>query len=163
MNEAGVRFGVPCQNVVVERTSCRGHAFAVGSEMSGGVRNITFRDCTVAEADALAHIKTSKQRGGYVRDVTYQRITGWCGEAINVGTTYQKDGNATLPLPVLAGFRFEDLSVVAGKAGAFDCSDSIPCGDIALTNVKVITALGWTCDSGVHNYTANNVSPSFCK
>ena len=37
LNEAGIRFGVPCRNVLVERTSCAGHALAVGSEGSGGM------------------------------------------------------------------------------------------------------------------------------
>ncbi len=163
MNEAGIRFGVPCTNIVVERTSCHGHAFAIGSEMSGGISNVTFRDNTVTQADTLAHIKTSKQRGGYVKDILYQRITGWCAEAINVGTTYQKSGNATFPAPVLSNFVFEDLKVFSGKAGSFDCSDSIPCSDIVLRRVHVTSALGWTCDSGMSNATSSDVHPSFCK
>lgn len=39
-----------------------GHAFSVGSETSGGVVNVTFRDCTASETQAVAHIVIKKKK-----------------------------------------------------------------------------------------------------
>ncbi|KAH8092128.1 glycosyl hydrolase [Aureococcus anophagefferens] len=50
--------------------------FAVGSEMSGGVRNVTFRDSVLGAGPQSRGIdvKTSVGRGGYIIDVTFENI-----------------------------------------------------------------------------------------
>lgn len=47
------RRGEPCQNVIVKNnTVLHGHGgFVVGSEMSGGVKNIYVEDCTFLGTD----------------------------------------------------------------------------------------------------------------
>src|SRR3982751_3140668 len=61
----------PTKNVRI--TDCdfiRGHGISIGSEMSGGVSGVLVQDC---KAGALLHgmqIKGTKDRGGYVRNVT---------------------------------------------------------------------------------------------
>ncbi len=64
----GLNLAIPTENVLVRNITCppggRG-GFAVGSEMSGGIRNVTFRD-SVLHGERGIHIKTSPIRGGYV-------------------------------------------------------------------------------------------------
>lgn len=44
MDAAGIAFGVPTTNVLVEHSKFRfSHGLSIGSEVSGGIANVTFR------------------------------------------------------------------------------------------------------------------------
>ena len=67
----GRRRGVPCANVVVDGcTVFAGHGgFVVGSEMSGGVRNIMVRNCQFLGTDVGLRFKSTRGRGGLVENI----------------------------------------------------------------------------------------------
>ncbi len=75
----GRRVNVPCQNVVVENCDfANGHGgITIGSEMTGGVRNVYARDLTMNSANLQAghRIKTNTLRGGYVLNTNVYRVT----------------------------------------------------------------------------------------
>ena len=64
-DEDGRRRGEPCQNVIVKNnTVLHGHGgFVVGSEMSGGVKNIYVEDCTFMGTDVGLRFKSTRGRG----------------------------------------------------------------------------------------------------
>ncbi len=70
-DEDGRRRGVPTENVVVEGcTVFRGHGgFVVGSEMSGGVRNVLVRRCNFVSTDVGLRFKSRRGRGGVVENI----------------------------------------------------------------------------------------------
>jgi polygalacturonase len=76
-DEDGRRVGLPCEDLVIEQTRfAYGHGgAAMGSETSGGIRNVEVRDC-IAEAGNWAPIrfKTQPSRGGVVENITYRNI-----------------------------------------------------------------------------------------
>lgn len=76
-DEDGRRVNRPCEDIVVEKTRfAYGHGgAAMGSETSGGIRNVEVRDC-LAEAGNWAPIrfKTQPTRGGVVENITYRNI-----------------------------------------------------------------------------------------
>ena len=76
-DEDGRRVGRPTEDLIVEKTRfAYGHGgAAMGSETSGGIRNVEVRDC-VAEAGNWAPIrfKTQPSRGGVVENITYRNI-----------------------------------------------------------------------------------------
>ena len=81
-DEDGRRRGVPAENVVVDGcTVFRGHGgFVVGSEMSGGVRNVAVSHCNFVSTDVGLRFKSRRGRGGvvenvYVRDVAMSDIS----------------------------------------------------------------------------------------
>jgi hypothetical protein len=48
MNKEGRAFGRPATNILIERVQCRyGDGLALGSEMSGGIENVTIRNIEV--------------------------------------------------------------------------------------------------------------------
>ena len=47
---------------------------AIGSEMSGGMENITISDCDFTQTETGLNIKYSAFRGGYVKDIHYRNI-----------------------------------------------------------------------------------------
>ena len=73
----GRRGGRPCENVVVDGcTVFAGHGgFVVGSEMSGGVRNISVRDCQFVGTDVGLRFKSTRGRGGIVENIYIDGIS----------------------------------------------------------------------------------------
>lgn len=70
-NEEGRKRGVPTSDGIVEGcTVYKAHGgFVVGSEMSGGVRNIFVSGCTFLGSDIGLRFKTTRGRGGAVEDI----------------------------------------------------------------------------------------------
>lgn len=67
-DEDGRRRARPCENVVVDGcTVFKGHGgFVVGSEMSGGVRNVSVSNCQFLGTDVGLRFKSKRGRGGIV-------------------------------------------------------------------------------------------------
>lgn len=67
----GRKRNMPTENVLVE--NCRvfkGHGgFVVGSEMSGGVRNVSVRNCQFLGTDVGLRFKSTRGRGGVVENI----------------------------------------------------------------------------------------------
>jgi polygalacturonase len=76
-DEDGRRVARPSEDIVVEKTHFRyGHGgVAMGSEVTGGIRNVEVRQC-VMDADNWAPIRFKSQpsRGGVVENITYRDI-----------------------------------------------------------------------------------------
>ena len=75
-DEDGRKRGEPCQNVIVKNnTVLHGHGgFVVGSEMSGGVKNIYVTDCTFMGTDVGLRFKSTRGRGGVVEGIYINNI-----------------------------------------------------------------------------------------
>ena len=73
----GRRRARPCENVVVDGcTVFAGHGgFVVGSEMSGGVRNIMVRNCQFLGTDVGLRFKSTRGRGGIVENIFIDGIS----------------------------------------------------------------------------------------
>ena len=76
-NEDGRKRGIPCENVVVDNCIVfHGHGgFVVGSEMSGGVKNVSVRNCTFSGTDVGLRFKSTRGRGGVVENIFIENIT----------------------------------------------------------------------------------------
>lgn len=75
-DEQGRKRAMPTQNVVI-RNCVVYHAhggFVIGSEMSGGARNIYVSDCTFIGTDIGLRFKTTRGRGGVVEDIFIKNI-----------------------------------------------------------------------------------------
>ena len=73
----GRRRGIPCANVVVDGcTVFAGHGgFVVGSEMSGGVKNISVKNCQFVGTDVGLRFKSTRGRGGIVENIFIDGIS----------------------------------------------------------------------------------------
>lgn len=75
-DEAGRKRAMPTENVIV-RNCVVYHAhggFVIGSEMSGGARNIYVDDCTFIGTDIGLRFKTTRGRGGIVENIFINHI-----------------------------------------------------------------------------------------
>ncbi len=75
-DEEGRRRGKPTENVVVKNDVVyRAHGgFVIGSEMSGGARNIFVSDCSFIGTDVGLRFKTTRGRGGVVEKIYIKNI-----------------------------------------------------------------------------------------
>ena len=75
-NATGRRRGMPTENVIVkECVVYHGHGgFVVGSEMSGGVRNVHISNCTFMGTDVGLRFKSTRGRGGIVENIYISNI-----------------------------------------------------------------------------------------
>jgi polygalacturonase len=66
-----VRIARPTENVTVEdcRLGSDFAGFAIGTEMSGGVRNVKFSNCTFTRGANAIFIKSRTGRGGFIENV----------------------------------------------------------------------------------------------
>jgi polygalacturonase len=83
---AGRKRGMPTENVII-RNSTVYHAhggFVIGSEMSGGAKNIFVSDCSFIGTDIGLRFKTTRGRGGVVEKIFVKNINmkDIVGEAI---------------------------------------------------------------------------------
>ena len=61
----GMKLHIPCENVII-RNCClsRGHGgLVIGSEMSGGIKNVTVTQCLMDHTDRGLRVKTRRGRG----------------------------------------------------------------------------------------------------
>jgi polygalacturonase len=60
---------------VTDCTFLHGHGMSIGSETSGGVRNVTVKNCTFENTENGLRIKSDARRGGLVENISYSDIT----------------------------------------------------------------------------------------
>jgi len=111
-DEEGRKRGIPTENVII-RNNIVYHAhggFVIGSEMSGGAKNIWVYDCSFIGTDIGLRFKTTRGRGGVVENIYVNRINmiDIPGEAILFDMYYA----AVDPIP-LSGEKREAVKAVA--------------------------------------------------
>jgi polygalacturonase len=150
----GRRIGVPTEDVLIEDcTVYDGHGgFTIGSEMSGGVRNVLVRNCTFIGTALGLRFKTARGRGGLVENIHIRgiRMTGIEGSAIDFNFFYFSEGQAGAPVPpvseetpVFRNILFEDV-VSRGSKAAFTLRGlpEMPLRNITFSDVSLSATRG---------------------
>lgn len=77
-NRDGRRVNIPSENIVVQNCRMRdGHGgVSLGSEASGGIRNVYVRNCRMGGSDLLRalRLKSNSYRGGYIENVLFRDV-----------------------------------------------------------------------------------------
>jgi polygalacturonase len=76
-NRDAWRLNTPCENIVIRScTILNGHTLlGIGSEISGGVRNIYMHDCAAPRSvHRFFFIKTNHRRGGFVENIYMENV-----------------------------------------------------------------------------------------
>ena len=178
---AGRRIGVPTENVLIEGcTVYHAHGgFTIGSEMSGGVRDVRVDNCTFMGTEVGFRFKSTRGRGGIVGNIFISnvRMADVTGDAINfsmfyVGNSPLEETAGTIGTnfpPVNAGTpQFRNIHIEnvicrgAQRAIVLEGLPEMPIRDIYLKNVFVTAHAGvfLTDADGIHfqNVRVNNQS-----
>ncbi|MBR0470199.1 MAG: glycoside hydrolase family 28 protein, partial [Clostridia bacterium] len=127
-----------CENIVVTNcTMMSGHGgVVIGSEMSGGVKNVTISNCVFNGTDRGIRIKTRRKRGGFIEDVIISNIVMTDVIVPFVVNGYYQCG---------AGVDFNDMSLFS--LGKRDVEDNTPViKNINISNIRaknVIASAGY--------------------
>ena len=76
-NRDAWRLNTPCENIVIRNCNIlKGHVLlGIGSEMSGGVRNIYMHNCNAPDTVfRLFFIKTNLRRGGFIENIYMDHV-----------------------------------------------------------------------------------------
>lgn len=148
-DEEGRKRGMPTENIIVKGcTVYNGHGgFVIGSEMSGGVRNVLVENCQFVGTGNGLRFKSCRGRGGiveniYVRGISMANIED---AAITFDMYYGKrDPNEIVPpvdesTPIFRKIEISDISCRGAKEGLhFRGLPEMPIQDVRLSNINII-------------------------
>src|SRR5215207_2794940 len=122
----GRRVGVSTANVVIQRCTFSGRwgGVTIGSEMSGGVRNVFAEDCEINAPDFpgrypvkyALYVKTNKKRGGTIENIHLRRFTGYNLERDVVWCTLNYNNQAGDVTPVVQNLTLDDFRISGALA-----------------------------------------------
>lgn len=175
----GRKRGVPTENFIIR--DCRVYhahgGFVIGSEMSGGVRNLYVSNCTFMGTDVGLRFKTARGRGGVVENIFVEGIdmTDIAGEAVLFDMYYAaKDpvpmaGESTAP-PVIAaqprsegtpqfqGFHIANITCKGATTGILVRGlPEMSIKDISIENAVLESKKGFVCQEA-ENICLKNVT-----
>lgn len=170
-DQYGITMSKPSMNITIRRVSgttptCSG--IGIGSEMSGGIRDVLIEDLHVRDSAAGVRIKTESGRGGYITNVTIRNIMM---ERVKVAIRFSRGANDhpddewdRKALPRVRGICISNVvSLDSRKAGALRGIEEAPFEDIFMKNVSIFglgSSVRWNCEfvSGC----SEGVTPSPC-
>ncbi len=151
----GLRVGKPTENVVVRHCrGLRGHGgIVVGSETSGGIRNVYAFDCSFKGTDRIVRIKTARGRGGVVEHMWFRGLTGEeiVMEAIHLNMLYTGTRFPEQPVsastPRVRDIHIADVTCTSGKSYAVEMLGlpEMPIEDVTIDSVRMSGAKGINC------------------
>lgn len=153
-NADGRAVGAPCEDIIIRNCrsleKSRGSGVAIGSEMSGGVRNILVHDCDFAHALNCIRIKSKDGRGGVVENIEYRNLHLGLGmRGINFSFRYGDVNPADDPkehgvyMPTVRNIYCENFTCDKTKFGI--ALDGIPNAEMSNLHFKDITMNSLTC------------------
>jgi polygalacturonase len=160
----GRRVNIPSQNLVIQNCDfANGHGgITLGSEMTGGVRNVYARDLTMNSANLEAghRIKTNTLRGGFVENSNVYRITaGTVGGPLML-IQGQYDGQTGDFLPDLTDITLRDWTVdtCEGVWNIEGASATDPVGTVTLDNLAITSSTVANSAEDISNLVVENVT-----
>jgi polygalacturonase len=140
----GLRVGKPSENIVIHDCAVEdGHGgIALGSEMSGGIRNVFAYDMDIVRSDFALRMKSMRGRGGAIENIFFEdiEVEKSVFDAIQIdmryGTPLRKDD--TSRSPVFRDISFKNITVEWAKSPYFlQGLPESPIRNLTFENVKV--------------------------
>jgi polygalacturonase len=141
-NNDGRRINVPTENIIIRGCTMRdGHGgITVGSEISGGVRNLFAHDCTLDSADlwTALRVKNNASRGGKLENFYFRNITvGQVSRAVVEIDFNYEEGAKGQHTPVVRNYVVENLTCKTGnRAVDLQGLDNAPIYDVTMRNCE---------------------------
>ncbi len=123
-NRDGRRVGVPCENVIVRNCTMKdGHGgVAIGSEVSGGIRNIYIEHCRMSSPSLqrALRIKTNSYRGGEIANIRFSNVeVGQVAEAVISIDFFYEEGEGGPFRPVVKDIFVDNVTCQRSKYGLY--------------------------------------------
>ncbi len=166
--------------LITHCTYGEGHGVSIGSYTSKGVKNITVENCTFTNTESGIRIKTDRDRGGIVENITYRNLTMTnVGFPILIYESYQAKDKAfrnlenvtpeiaaTYPsaaitdkTPFYKNITFQNITATAASGRRAGLIWGLP--ESAINNV-ILDNVNITADNPFGIFFANNVQLKNC-
>lgn len=146
-NTDGRRVNVPSQNIVIQNsTFANGHGgVTIGSEMTGGVRNVYARDLTMTSTGLQSghRLKTNSVRGGFIENSHVYRVNvnAIGGPLLLIDYNYG-EGNTGAYMPTVTDIGLSHWTVTSATQGwNIQGYANDPVGTVRLSDVTIDGAL----------------------
>ena len=150
-NEDGRKVGRPSMNIIVRNCNFDGgHGVAMGSEISGCIRNVLIEDCVCGEENrAPVRFKSQPSRGGIVENITFKDMTlDDCGTFIDANMVWRmvEDYEPFSPRTQLRDIHVINVSGTAKSVGVIsgDPAAPIPEGTFKFSGCSIKADKGLT-------------------
>lgn len=153
-DEDGLRVNRPAEDIIIENCKFRyGHGgVAMGSEMSGGIRNVEIRDCLMmADNWAPIRFKSQPSRGGVVENITYRNI-----KLENTQKAFEFNMEwrmrpplkpASDPLPVVRNVKIINVSGTVQSVGDMHGLKDSPIQNVIFEDCEITAQKGFIIDN----------------
>jgi polygalacturonase len=153
----------PTQNVVIRDCRLQSSIFAaigIGTEMSGGVRDVKIENCVLAGRQNAIYIKSREGRGGFIENISGENLTVLKSPTFVAIDLMSKGIQATDPVtgdvakwPLVKNIRFKNVAVqnVRELVVASDIPAARALDGFALDHIS------GTCERGISLANATNV------
>lgn len=172
-DEYGIAVGMPTNHLIIRRLTCispDSAVIALGSEMSGGIKDVRAEDITAINSESGVRIKSAPGRGAYVKDIYVRRVTMKTMKYVFWMTgsygSHPDEGYNPKALPEVNNINFRDIvaknvTMSADLAGI----KGDPYNGICVSNVTISLSpnpkkVQWNC-TDIGGMTSN-VSPQPC-
>jgi polygalacturonase len=142
-NQQGVDVGIPCENITITNCTMLGGygAVCIGSEMSGGIRNVLIKDCVIKNNGTGFNIKSRKGRGGVVENIELSNIEMHnVNSPIVIQMNYRFNAGDLIPgpdgIPTFRNITIKDLTIHGNRMGAIHGIEESPIDGLTLKNIK---------------------------
>lgn len=161
-DRSGRKVNIPAENYTITNcTMLNGHGgVVIGSEMSGGVKNIVISNCIFDGTDRGIRLKTARGRGGVVENIRVSNIVmrNIRDQAIVLNTQYAK----TEPEPVsertpqFKNIHISNMSGTTNRVMRIRGLEEMPIENISVNNINMQAKSGFEIENAKH-ITFNNV------
>jgi polygalacturonase len=163
-NTDGRRVNVPCQNLVIQNSQfANGHGgVTVGSEMTGGVRNVYARDLAMNSPILQSghRLKTNSVRGGFIEHTFVERVTAGTigGPVLLIDYNYGEGDTGAFP-PTVTDINLADWTVQScSPAWTIAGYATDPVGTVTLSDIAVTSMTGTNSARYVTDFSLTDVT-----
>ncbi len=122
-NPEGNKINRPSRNIYI-RSCCGKNGISIGSEMSGGVDGVTIEDCDFSDSYSGVWVRTTKKRGGYVRNLTVRNCM-LTNIRISGAVDFNNDGESASELPIVENCSFSNVKLSGISTDGFGITKKI--------------------------------------
>jgi polygalacturonase len=149
----GLRVNRPAEDILIENShfAYGQGGVAMGSEVSGGIRNVTVLNCVFDSGNwAPIRFKSQPSRGGVVENITYKNITlHGTRQAFEMNAEWrmvgprQPDSN---PLPVVRNVKIINVNGDVQSVGSIHGLTGAPIQGVTFENCNITANTGFKLD-----------------
>ena len=161
-DRSGRKVNIPAENYTITNcTMLRGHGgVVIGSEMSGGVKNIVISNCVFDGTDRGIRLKTARGRGGVVENIRVSNIVmrNIRDHAIVLNMQYAKTDVEPISerTPLFKNVFISDMEGSTNSVALIRGLEEMPVENVSFTNINMKATGGFEIENA-KRLTFNNV------